>query len=439
MQYEKMQRPAKYLRKPVPQAFFTQAPSIPNSVMLSLLQYQKEDAAAKQPNKTGLPDVLKERFEKQFGLSLDDVRVHRNSDKPADLGALAYAQGNEIHLGPGQEKHLEHELGHVVQQKAGLVRPNGNINGQPINYDENLEAKASTPTLCGNVSDDTLHNCHSSNAPCIQGAFSPKLFPKKELAIVTKRFKNDYKAYKKREKEGAKKASHLESDNNVDKKLFTTGNYDFASKSNGKFGSIYFSDKNSKIGGRIRLTHSNGPQVSKHEVVERYILSKKEYEEYKEWKQEKKKAKISPSLKQTRKKIVSLGGKDAPSENIKENGNSRLIEIWPNPNVGKKKPGEHPSRGGPAPLQSKSNKQIKLKQKDIDYLRFAAQYAQDLLLNRKVGIENEPGDEKEKAKLHADIKNEFSRKAISKNKRLKKLPIDMEMRYKLPNKKQGGK
>jgi hypothetical protein len=40
---------------------------------------------------------------------MDDVKVHRNSDKPKQLQAHAYAKGTEIHLGSSQEKHLPHE------------------------------------------------------------------------------------------------------------------------------------------------------------------------------------------------------------------------------------------------------------------------------------------------------------------------------------------
>lgn len=119
------------------------SPAIPNSVMIELFNSQQHNSPnADAPNKTGLPDALKERFERRFGLSLDDVRVHRNSDKPAELDSAAYARGNEIHLGPGQEQHLEHELRHVVQQKAGLVRATGSVHGEPVNDDTGLEQAA---------------------------------------------------------------------------------------------------------------------------------------------------------------------------------------------------------------------------------------------------------------------------------------------------------
>ena len=77
----------------------------------------------KKENKTGLPDQLKDGMENLSGQGLDDVKVHYNSVKPKAVQAHAYAQGSDIQLASGQEKHLPHELGHVVQQKEGKVQP----------------------------------------------------------------------------------------------------------------------------------------------------------------------------------------------------------------------------------------------------------------------------------------------------------------------------
>ena len=76
---------------------------------------QKQEAKAE--NKTGLPDNLKSGIENLSGVDISDVNVHYNSDKPAQLNAHAYAQGTDIHVAPGQEKHLAHEAWHTVQQK----------------------------------------------------------------------------------------------------------------------------------------------------------------------------------------------------------------------------------------------------------------------------------------------------------------------------------
>lgn len=93
-------------------------------------------------NHTGLPDSLKAGVESLSGLAMDDVRVHYASPKPAQLGALAYTQGSEIHLAPGQERHLPHEAWHVVQQKQGRVPPTLQMKGAALNSDSHLEQEA---------------------------------------------------------------------------------------------------------------------------------------------------------------------------------------------------------------------------------------------------------------------------------------------------------
>jgi hypothetical protein len=94
-------------------------------------------------NKTGLPNSLKDGIEHLSGLSLDEVRVHYNSDKPAQFQALAYAQGPDIHVAPGEERHLPHEAWHVVQQSQGRVTPTlRTSDGALINDDEGLEREA---------------------------------------------------------------------------------------------------------------------------------------------------------------------------------------------------------------------------------------------------------------------------------------------------------
>jgi hypothetical protein len=74
-------------------------------------------------NKTGLPDQLKSGVESLSGMFMDHVRVKYESQQPAQLGALAYAQGSQIHVGPGQEHHLPHEAWHLVQQADRRVKP----------------------------------------------------------------------------------------------------------------------------------------------------------------------------------------------------------------------------------------------------------------------------------------------------------------------------
>lgn len=73
---------------------------------------------------------------------MDSVKVHYNSSKPAQLNALAFAQGTDIHVAAGQEKHLPHEAWHVVQQAQGRVKPNTEVGGTPVNDDPSLENEA---------------------------------------------------------------------------------------------------------------------------------------------------------------------------------------------------------------------------------------------------------------------------------------------------------
>jgi Domain of unknown function (DUF4157) len=116
-------------------------PSKPQAPAAQRMPAQLEEAPA--PDRTGLPDQLKSGVESLSGVSLDDVRVHYNSPKPAQLNALAYAQGTDIHVAPGQEKHLPHEAWHIVQQKQGRVQPTTQMKaGVPVNDDPKLEHEA---------------------------------------------------------------------------------------------------------------------------------------------------------------------------------------------------------------------------------------------------------------------------------------------------------
>lgn len=125
------------LQSPLPSG---PAPAPRSAVRFALPPLRRPGA----PNRTGLPDRFKEGLEQTSGLDLSDIRVHRNSSRPRQLGALAYARGSEIHLGPGQEMALPHEVWHVVQQKQGRVRPTLFENGTAINDDRHLEAEATS-------------------------------------------------------------------------------------------------------------------------------------------------------------------------------------------------------------------------------------------------------------------------------------------------------
>lgn len=106
-----------------------------------LLQGKFEPVQRKE-NRTGMPDNLKSGIENLSGFSMDDVQVHYNSPQPKQLQAHAYAQGTNIHLAPGQERHLPHEAWHVVQQKQGRVQATMQAKGVGINDDPGLEREA---------------------------------------------------------------------------------------------------------------------------------------------------------------------------------------------------------------------------------------------------------------------------------------------------------
>jgi hypothetical protein len=98
----------------------------------------------------GLPEGVKGQMESSFGTSFDDVKITANSNTAKRAGALAFAQGNDIHFAPGQynpgskggQELLGHELAHVVQQREGRVKPTAEAEGMPVNNDKGLEAEA---------------------------------------------------------------------------------------------------------------------------------------------------------------------------------------------------------------------------------------------------------------------------------------------------------
>ena len=105
-------------------------------------QMKADMTMQQKPNETGLPDNLKAGVENLSGYSLDNVKVHYNSSQPATVQALAYTQGTDIHVAPGQEQHLPHEAWHVTQQMAGRVEPTTEVGGMPVNDNAALEHEA---------------------------------------------------------------------------------------------------------------------------------------------------------------------------------------------------------------------------------------------------------------------------------------------------------
>jgi Domain of unknown function (DUF4157) len=83
-------------------------------------------AGAAAPEPQPVPNEIRAQVENLSGMDLSDVQVHLDSPLPGRLGQVAYTQGAEIHLAPGQPQDLiGHELAHVVQQRGGRVDPGG--------------------------------------------------------------------------------------------------------------------------------------------------------------------------------------------------------------------------------------------------------------------------------------------------------------------------
>jgi hypothetical protein len=104
-----------------------------------------DSRSAPQPrasSPTGLPGKLKAGVENLSGVSMEGVKVHYDSAKPAALNALAYTQGSDIHVAPGQERHLPHEAWHVVQQAQGRVKPTLQMKDEAVNDEAGLESEA---------------------------------------------------------------------------------------------------------------------------------------------------------------------------------------------------------------------------------------------------------------------------------------------------------
>ncbi|HHG84168.1 MAG TPA: DUF4157 domain-containing protein [Bacteroidetes bacterium] len=101
-------------------------------------------------NTTGMPDQVKAKMESSMQEDFSNVKIKTNSGQAEQAGALAYAQGNEVHFASGQynpsstegQKLLGHELGHIKQQREGRVKATGSVNGMALNDDKALEGEA---------------------------------------------------------------------------------------------------------------------------------------------------------------------------------------------------------------------------------------------------------------------------------------------------------
>ena len=148
-----LQPPEHDIQRPSPAETPLSQPAMPSPAAVVALQRQfgnrvvqrivgRRDRPAAAARRAPLDKPIRDRIEAVAGLSLADVEVHYNSPEPAQVDALAFARGSEIHLAPGQERHLPHEAWHIVQQKQGRVQPTTRVNGTAVNDDPRLESEA---------------------------------------------------------------------------------------------------------------------------------------------------------------------------------------------------------------------------------------------------------------------------------------------------------
>jgi hypothetical protein len=96
-----------------------------------------------------MPAPLQKKMESSFGADFSSVRVHEGG-QAGQLGAHAYAQGDDVHFAPGQyqpdtqsgQALIGHELAHVVQQRGGRVAAPMQAKGAPVVADKGLEDEA---------------------------------------------------------------------------------------------------------------------------------------------------------------------------------------------------------------------------------------------------------------------------------------------------------
>jgi hypothetical protein len=99
-------------------------------------------------NQTNIPDDVLERMETAFHADFAEVRV-TESAAPAEIGAVALAQGTEIQFAPGRyqpqsaegQAVLGHELAHVIQHHEGRAE-GAHAKGLSVAIDAHLEDEA---------------------------------------------------------------------------------------------------------------------------------------------------------------------------------------------------------------------------------------------------------------------------------------------------------
>jgi hypothetical protein len=148
------------------------ADASPRVAQLRRLQALADGPAGSPSQKAGIESLA--------GVSMDHAWVHDNASQLAQLNALGFAPGSDIHLAPWQERHLPHEAWHVAQQAQAPVQPTMQMKDRvPVNDDTGLEreaaklgARALVPVaqLTGGLKEEGLPDRKSAFVRNISGA-----------------------------------------------------------------------------------------------------------------------------------------------------------------------------------------------------------------------------------------------------------------------------
>lgn len=104
--------------------------------------YKKIDEKKDEKVDSRIPKRLVEKAKEIKGFSFQDINIHYNSSEPSKINANAYAIKNDIYLRQGKEYLLEHELGHIVQQRKENFQPNAMINQTCVHHNQKVEQEA---------------------------------------------------------------------------------------------------------------------------------------------------------------------------------------------------------------------------------------------------------------------------------------------------------
>lgn len=151
-------------------------------------------------------DQLKSEMGQSMGSDFSSVQFKTESSKATELGAKAFAQGNEVHFAPGQfnphstegKSLVGHELAHVVQQRQGRVQPTTQAGGEKINDQFSLESEADQWGAKAARGESVSQLKTAASAPNGQAPVQRKAFSrlnkneKKEAQAVLKDFQQEY-------------------------------------------------------------------------------------------------------------------------------------------------------------------------------------------------------------------------------------------------------